>query len=115
MLTQVWLDRFHCINYNLCIEQNGSKFGFILLTDFKTNKGPSIQWDSEPDIWQAHQLICESKVPNFFNCHFPVKTQLNPDKWREYLFNYWNKQLHDLIQYGFPFDFDRNSLLISSD
>ena len=54
-------------------------------------------------------------VPNFLNCRIPVQTQLNSDRWRHYLIDYWNKQLPDLIQFGFPLDFDRNCPLSSSD
>ena len=43
-----------------------------------------------------------------------MKTQLNSDKWRSYLTQYWDQQLPDLIQYGFPLDFDRNSNLVST-
>ena len=43
-----------------------------------------------------------------------MKTQLNPDKWRSYLTQYWDQQLPDLIQYGFPLDFNRNSNLVST-
>ena len=44
-----------------------------------------------------------------------MKTQLNPEKWRSYLSQYWDQQLPDLIEYGFPLDFDRQSQLISSE
>ena len=43
-----------------------------------------------------------------------MKTQLNPDKWHAYLTHYWDQQLPDLIQYGFPLDFNRNSNLVST-
>ena len=44
-----------------------------------------------------------------------IKTQLNPDKWRSYLSHYWDQQLPDLIQYGFPLDFNRDAKLISAE
>ena len=73
----VWRDRFHCVEYNACVKQNGSNFSYIPLNDLKTYKGPLIQWNSRPDVWQANKLICESKVPNFLNRLIPVKTQLD--------------------------------------
>ena len=111
---EVWENRFHSKDYNACVHQNGDNFGYIPLNDLHIYKGPDIQWNSLPDIWQANKLIHESKVPNFLNCSIPVKTQLNPDNWRSYLTHYWDQQLPDLIQYGFPLDFNRNSNLVST-
>ena len=47
-------------------------------------------------------------------CRIPVKGQLNPHIWREYLSDYWDKQLPDLIDYGFPLDFVRACSLLST-
>ena len=41
-------------------------------------------------------------------------TNLNSDIWRTYQKDYWDLQLTDLLQFGFPLDFHRNSLLSSS-
>ena len=97
----VWQNRLYSKDYKACVHQNGDSFGYIPLNDLQVYKGPQIQWKSLPDIWQANKLIRETKVPNFLNCRIPVKTQLNPDKWRSYLTQYWDQQLPDLIQYGF--------------
>ena len=43
-----------------------------------------------------------------------MATQLNPDSWAKHLSTYWDQQLVDLIRFGFPLDFDRNSTLLSS-
>ena len=43
-----------------------------------------------------------------------VQNQLNDEAWKKYLDSYWNKQLIDLIQFGFPLDFDRNVNLQST-
>ena len=40
----------------------------------------------------------------------PLKAEL----WRSYLQGYWDQQLVDLIQYGFPLDFKRNCPLQST-
>ena len=110
----VWQNHLHSKDYKACVYQNGDNFGYIPLNDLHVYKGPEIQWKSLPDIWQAKKLILESKVPNFLNCRSPVKTQLNSDKWRSYLTQYWDQQLPDLIQYGFPLDFNRNCNLVST-
>ena len=46
-------------------------------------------------------------------CRIPVNSGLNIPKWRHYLANYWDQQLCDLLEYGFPLDFDRECPLIS--
>ena len=60
-------------------------------------------------------MVRDSQIPNFWSCRIPLKDQFNPSVWRKHLSNYWDKQLPDLIEYGFPIDFDRNCLLLSSE
>ena len=45
----------------------------------------------------------------------PVSSKLNIKNWRYYLADYWDQQLVDLLEFGFPLDFDRNSELQSSE
>ena len=61
------------------------------------------------DIMEAHNLM-----PNFLKVRIPVHTQLNVVAWKYYLTNYWDKQLIDLITFGFPLDFDRSVTLNST-
>ena len=99
--------------YNNCIQQTRSEIGFIPLTALKVYEGPPKFWDSCPDIIQAHKLIKETGLPNYLSCRIPIQGQLKPDRWQHYLQNYWDKQLVDLITYGFPLDFDRKVVLQS--
>ena len=111
----IWANRNSSKDYTACIQQNGDQFGYIPLYDLKLYYGPEVTWENIPSILQAHKLIRQSGVPNFLNCRTPVQTKLNPARWRYYLTDYWDKQLPDLIQYGFPLDFDRKCPLSSSD
>ena len=52
-------------------------------------------------------------VPNFLGSRTPVSSQLNVEEWAKVLGDYWDKQLIELIRYGFPLDFNRNCVLIS--
>ena len=45
----------------------------------------------------------------------PVRTQLHVEAWEQYLHCYWDKQLIDLLRFGFPLDFDRRVILKSTD
>ena len=51
-------------------------------------------------------------MSQFLGCRIPVQTQLKPGAWRYYLQDYWDQQLRDLIEYGFPIDFDRSRPLV---
>ena len=84
------------------------------LNELKLYHGPEVIWEEIPSILQAHKLIRQRRAPKFLNCRTPVQTQLNPDRWRYYLTDYWDNQLPYLIQYGFPLDFDRKCPLSSS-
>ena len=37
------------------------------------------------------------------------------DKWKFHLSDYWDRQLLDLLEFGFPLDFDTNTVLNSSE
>ena len=46
--------------------------------------------------------------------HVPVRTKLNVISWRKYLVDYFDQQFPDLIEFGFPLDFDRSRDLQST-
>ena len=89
------------------LQQLDSQFGCILLGEYKLYTGPPFVWHSVPYIIQAHNLIRTSGVPNLGGQRIPVKSDLNISSWRQHLCDYFDQQLVDLIQYGFPLDFDR--------
>ena len=103
--------------YDHMFDQPASKqskdFGFIPKSSLKLYAGPPVTWDKVPDIFQAHTLVKASKLPNYMGCLIPVNSGLNIPKWRHYLANYWDKQLCDLLEYGFPLDFNRECPLNS--
>ena len=96
----IWNNKNGSKDYKACIQQNGDQFGYIPLNDLKIYQGPEVTWKQTPSIIQAHKLIRQSGVPNILNCRIPVRTQLNPDRWRHYLTGYCDKQLPDQILTG---------------
>ena len=110
----IWNNRDKSKDYKACVMQNNGIFGYVPLTDLKTYTGPPVKWDVLPDIIQAHNLVAESGVPNFLKCRIPVETNLNANIWRTYLKDYWDQQLPDLLQFGFPLDFHRGGVITSS-
>ena len=93
--------------------QPNKDFSFIPKSSLKLYVGPPVTWNELPDILQTHTLVKASKLPNCMGCRIPVNLGLNIPKWRHYLANYWDQQLCDLLEYGFPLDFDRDCPLNS--
>ena len=102
-----------CKHNEQCIRQTGGQFGCVPKTDLKLYDGESVHWETVPDVMQSHHIIRSSGFPNFLKYKIPVNTNLNIKNWRYYLNSYWDQQLPDLLQYGFPLDFDRNCILQS--
>ena len=96
-----------CQDNEKCIRQTGGQFGFVPQTDLKLYNGEVVHWDTVPDVIQSHYIVKNSGLPNFLKSRIPVTTNLNIKNWRSYLKNYWDQQLPDLLEYGFPLDFDR--------
>ena len=101
-----------CVEKQRCISQTGGYFGFVPETPLKFYEGPSIQWKEIPSILQAHALVKNSGTHNCLKCRIPVNSHLNVNRWEHYLDAYWDQQIVDLLHYGFPLDFDRNSPLV---
>ena len=106
-LSQAHNDQLLCTEYYHCKEQNGVEFGCVPLSPLRLFTGDPTHWEQIPDIISAHKLIRDSGLPNFLGLRIPVHTQLNVKAWRFHLSDYWDQQSVDLIEYGFPLDFDR--------
>ena len=103
----IYANRSFCGNYHRFMQQTRVELGFIPLTDLKLYQGPEKHWRVVPDLIQAHKMVRSSGVPNFLSCRIPVQGPLRPQVWRAYLHDYWDQQLTDLIEFGFPLDFKR--------
>ena len=90
-------------------------FGFIPKGPLKLYDGDPGFSNNIPDIITAHLLIRNSCRPNYLGCRIPVVSNLKYHIWSQYLEHYWDKQLPDLLKFGFPLDFDRTSLLHSTE
>ena len=103
-----------CTDFEICKQQIGLRFGCVPLSPITTYSGPDISWQNIPSIIEAHRLVRASGKPNFLGTRIPVQNTLKPDRWRQYLVNYFDQQLPDLIEFGFPLSFDRNLNLTST-
>ena len=90
-------------------------FGFIPQGPLKLYVGDPVYWEYVPNVIRSHLLIRASGIPNYLGCRIPVQSHLNIENWKRYLVNYWDQQITDLLQYGFPLDFDRNCPLMATE
>ena len=100
--------------YRKCKAQIGTKFGCVPLAPIYVYKGENKVWHSVPDVLMAHTLIRNTGNPSFLGLRIPVRTNLNVSSWRKHLSDYFDQQLPDLIEFGFPLDFDRTRHLQST-
>ena len=96
----------------LFFKQNKGQFGFIPLSPLpeKIVDNPN---SSKMDIFKAHEMLKRQDKPNYLGLQIPIKSDFNPDKFFQYLHNYWDWQIPYFIKYGFPLDVDRNFTIIS--
>ena len=96
-----------------CTAQLGSNFGAMSLTPLQTYTGPPTYNPVINDPLLLHKRVRESCLPNYMGIRVPVTTNLNIANWRSFLVDYWDDQLVDLLEFGFPLDFDRSLKLLS--
>ena len=53
-------------------------------------------------------MLSKRVTPNYMHVCVSVKSQLYIEAWRDVLSEYWDQQLLELIEFGFPLDFNRN-------
>ena len=81
--------------------QNKQFFSFIPINDTNINSVCT-------NILVLHELLRQDGRHNYEGLQIPVRSQLNFEKWKSYLQDYWDWQLPLLIKYGFPLDYNRD-------
>ena len=104
-----------CKDYKACKKQMGEPFGVIPLSLLLVYTGKNTSNNRVGDPLLAHRLVRQSGCPNILGCRIPVDSKLQFKNWRSYLHDFWDKQLVDLLEYGFPLDFDRDAALLSTE
>ena len=88
--------------------QSDFTFGFVPLAEQIMPKDMSIN-DSKPlSPIEMHSVVRATGKPNFMAARLPVKSQLNVKAWKMNLTKYWDQQLLQLLEFGFPLHFNRN-------
>ena len=64
------------------------------------------------NLVKLFEHVNKSGFPNFKCCRIPVSAKnLNIEVWRKNLSNYYDKMVCDLLEFGFPIDFDRSKVV----
>ena len=91
--------------FNLWKQQTDFQFGFVPLGDMVMPYNSGHIADVIEDPILQHHLVRKTGIPNFLGVRLHAKYQLNIDEWKV---QYWDQQLLQLLEYGFPLDFNNN-------
>ena len=93
--------------FHLWRQQVDFTFGFVPLQEqiLPPDNSPECGFSGSP--LQIHEIVKSTGKPNFLQARIPIKSQLNVQHWEKVLAGYWDRQLLELIKFGFPLDFNR--------
>ena len=97
-----------CHDFKQWKSQTDFDFGSIPLTDLVLPESKEAGPGFESPIDQ-HNVVKDFRIPSFLCAGLPVKSQLNIPVWEDWLQDYWDKQLIELLRHGFLLDFKRKS------
>ena len=83
------------------------QFGFVPLGSQLMPDNVTLCNSHEYSPIEMHKIVKNTGKPNFLEARLPVSSQLNVDRWKTLLSDYWDQQLLQLLQFGFPLDFNR--------
>ena len=84
------------------------QFGFVPLGDQILPEKAETNNSEGLTPLEMHRIVKETNKPNYMEARLPVKSQLKVDTWKRHLQGYWDEQPLQLIEFGFPLDFNRN-------
>ena len=100
-----------CPTYLKYRQQSDFDFGFIPLTEPLCYKGKVVYSGRIECPIALHHEVAKTGLPNYMGARIPVASQLHIPSWKKQLQGYWDAQLLDLLQYGFPLGFNRSCML----
>ena len=98
-------------SYKMWKSQTDFEFGFIPLGEFRLSDSSEVNVTSDYCPIKAHAIVKSFHKPNYLGARLKVDSQQNLEAWKAELHDYWDSQLIDLLYFGFPLDFNRNSPL----
>ena len=100
-----------CAAYDLWRLQSKMNFGFIPLTDPILPSTETISDMKVSDPIKLYEEVKKFNLPNYLGARIPVKSQMNIQAWKNLLKGYWDQQLLQCLEFGFPLGFNRQCLL----
>ena len=105
----------NCVTYDKYSQQSKYRFGFVPVTDPILPMDKTVSSSVICDPIQLHNAVKQQGNPNFIGARIPVQSQLNVEAWQRELSSYWDQQLLQFIQFGFPLGFNRTCELRHTD
>ena len=102
-----WSDAQNKTIFKKWSQQSEFRFGFVPL-DNQILLTEKARCDLDMNPIEMHHYVKCTGCPNYMHARIPVKSQLNIEAWHDVLSEYWDQQLLELIEFGFPLDFNRN-------
>ena len=87
--------------------QSDMNFGFIPLTDPCLPVDTTRSDFSCRDPIKLHGEVKKYDLPNYLGARIPVKSQMNIGAWKVLHKDYWDHQLLQCLEFGFPLGFNR--------
>ena len=101
-------ERNNCALFKQWQNQSDFQFGFIPLDEQIMPDTSVVNCSDGLSPFNIHALVRATNKHNYMEARLPVKSQLNISEWKSRLTNYWDQQLLQLLEFGFPLDFNRN-------
>ena len=101
----------NCPDYVACKNEMRESFGVIPLSNLRKYEGPETTNQPICNPLELHKSVKQFGCPNFLGARIPVVSNLKIDRWKFHLSDYWDTQLLDLLEFGFPLNFDTNTVL----
>jgi hypothetical protein len=86
---------------------NVPKFGFIPLQQNVVTQGPVNQQFTAQQLW-GKKRVSEIGIYNYNSYRVPVQSGFNVDRFQELAEGYEDKQLFELLRFGFPLDITKH-------
>ena len=80
-------------------------FGFVPMSDPIMPSSFHTNHTNVSSIVDLHTKVEQFDKPNFLGTRIPVASQLKVQNWELLLKDYWDQQLLQFLQYGFPIFF----------
>jgi hypothetical protein len=93
------------LNYEQCT--NVPRFGFIPLQCNIVTQGPENQQLTAQQLW-GKRSVNDIGMHNYNSFRVPVRSGFNIDKFQVLAEDYYDKQLFELLRFGFPLDISKN-------